>query len=73
MGLHIKRNSEGLISTYKARFVAGLDYEETFSPDVNFLLICLFIVLFICILGWAHSLLDIKSPDYLYGDIDHKI
>lgn len=64
---------------YKARLVAlghrqqeGLDYDEIYSPVVNFALIRLFVALFICALGWCHSLLDVKCA-YLYGNIDRDI
>lgn len=64
---------------YKARLVAlghrqqeGLDYDEIYSPVINFALIRLFVALFICALGWCHSLLDVKCA-YLYGNIDRDI
>lgn len=64
---------------FKARLVAlgnnqteGRDYNETYSPVVNFTLIRLFIALFVCVLNWRTSLLDVKCA-YLYGNIDKEI
>ena len=75
----VKHNAEGKINTYKARLVAmgnlqreGLDYNQTFSPVINFVLIRFFIALFSCILKWKDCLLDVKCA-YLYGDIDKDI
>ena len=69
MGFYIK-------DKYKARLVAlgtinvkGWTAMKLIVQLVNFYMIRLFIVLFICILGWKHTLLDIKSA-YLYGNID---
>ena len=50
----------------------GLDCIETYSPVVNFTLIRLFMIIFINLLGWQHSLLDVKCA-YLYGKVDSEI
>ena len=75
----LKRDSQSKIQTWKARLVAlgnlqreGLDYDQTFSPVVNFTMIRLFMTLFMCILKWVNCLLDVKCA-YLYGDIDKEI
>ncbi|GFX67838.1 retrovirus-related Pol polyprotein from transposon TNT 1-94 [Trichonephila clavipes] len=53
----LKTDSKGIICRYKARLVAkghnqqkGESYDETFSPVVNFSLVRLFFVLFVCLL-----------------------
>ena len=67
------------ITKYKAWLVAlgnhqreGQDYNETYSPVVNFVLIQLFIAILISILEWKQSLLDIKST-FLNGNVEKNI
>ena len=74
-----KKNAQGEIPAFKARLVAlgnlqkkGPDYQETFSPVINFTLIRLFMILFSCILKWVNCLLDVRCA-YLYGKIDKNI
>ena len=50
----------------------GQDYEETYSPVINFILIHLFIAIFVCILQLEYILLDVKCT-YLYGKVDKDI
>ena len=75
----LKRSSDGAIKRYRARLVAqgfrqtlGIDYDEIFSPVVNFVVIQLLFVLLVILRGWAHTQLDVKCA-YLYGDLKEKI
>jgi hypothetical protein len=47
----------------------GIDYNEIFSPVVNYVLIRLFFLLLVVLLGWKDTHLDVKCA-YLYGDLD---
>lgn len=76
---NLKTNTRGEVVRYKARLCAqgfaqkeGTDYEETYSPVVNFALIRMFVSIMVCHLGWKHRQLDIKCA-YLYGDIDKEV
>lgn len=64
----IKKDENNKVKRFKARLVAqgfqqvsGVDYDEVFSPVVNFTLIRMFIQLFVCNLGWFHRQLDVKA------------
>ena len=61
---------------FRSRLVAqgfrqtfGEDYEEIFSPVVNYVLIRLFFVLLVVLRGWQDCHLDVKCA-YLYGELD---
>ena len=69
----LKTDNKNVIKRYKARLVAqgfnqryGIDYDDVFSPVVNFSLIRFFFILLVSILSWEHRQLDVKSA-YLYG------
>ncbi|GFW89597.1 retrovirus-related Pol polyprotein from transposon TNT 1-94 [Trichonephila clavipes] len=75
----LKTDSKGKICRYKARLVAqghnqqkGESYDETFSPVVNFSLVRLFFVVFVCLLKWTHCQLDIKCA-YLYANLNEHV
>lgn len=64
---------------YKARLVAqgfrqikGSDYDEVFSPVVNFTVIRLFFSLLVAKYKWYHYQLDVKSA-YLYAPLNETI
>ena len=75
----IKRDEKGEVSSYKARLVAqgfsqerGQTYEEVFSPVINFTIVRLFFTVFVSLLGWFHTQLDVKCA-YLYATLNEKI
>lgn len=75
----IKRDDKGNIVRHKARLVAqgfaqkyGTDYNEVFSPVVNFSIIKFLFILLVSLKGWNYTQLDVKSA-YLYGKLTEKI
>ena len=71
-----KRDTDGEVVRYRARLVVqgnrqrfGVDYDEVFSPVVNFVVIRLFLLLLVNNRGWVDAHLDIKCA-YLYGHLD---
>lgn len=75
----VKRNEEGEIVKYKARLVAqgfrqrkGIDYNEVFSPVVNFTIIRLFFSVLVSQYKWYHCQLDVKSA-YLYAPLSETV
>lgn len=75
----LKKNNEGKIIRYRARLVAqgfnqveGEDYNQSFSPVVNFSLIRLFLTIFVITFGWVHEHMDIKNA-YLYGNLEKEV
>ena len=70
-----KTDSNGETQRHRARFVVqgfrqtqGIDYDEVFSPVVNFVVIRLFILLLVVRRQWVDAHLDIKCA-YLYGEL----
>lgn len=75
----VKRHSEGIIIHYRARLVAGghkqiegVDYEEVFSPVVDFSIIRLFFAIFVSYLKWSHYQINVNGA-YLYGRLEHDV
>ena len=71
-----KRDTDGNIKRHRARLVVqgnrqrfGIDYDEVFSPVVNFVLIRLFLLLLVINRGWVDTHLDIKCA-YMYGHLE---
>ena len=74
----IQTDDKNNIRKFKARLVAqgfnqrfGIDYNDVFSPVINFSLIRFFFILFVSVLLWEHRQLDVKSA-YLYGKLQEK-
>lgn len=74
----LKIDNDGKIRRYKARIVAkgcarrgGIDYEETFSPVVDFTLIRMMLTI-TSLKGWEARHLDINCA-YLYGTLNEQI
>ena len=70
-----KNDSTGDSRRHRARLVVqgfrqtqGLDYDEVFSPVVNFVVIRLFCILLVVRRGWVDAHLDVKCA-YLYGEL----
>ncbi len=75
----VKTNEKNEIVRYKARLVAqgfnqtkGVNYDEVFSPVVNFSIIRLFFSVFVCFLKWSHIQIDINNA-YLYAKLDETV
>lgn len=75
----LKRNNEGEIIRFKARLVAqgfrqekGIEYDQVFSPVVNFTIIRLFFSILVCGLKWHHIQMDIRCA-YLYAPLTEVI
>lgn len=75
---NVKKNESDQIVRYKARLVAqgfkqqqGIDYDDVYSPVVNFSLIRLFFAIFVGLLKWANYQVDIKSA-YLYAELSEE-
>ena len=73
-----KRNSDGSIVKYKARFVArgftqqyGIDYDETFSPTLALSVLRLILALGI-LYGWKIDQMDTVTA-FLNGEVDKEI
>ena len=70
-----KDDSSGDSRRHRARLVVqgyrqtqGVDYDEVFSPVVNFVVIRLFMLLLVVRRGWVDVHLDVKCA-YLYGEL----
>ena len=68
-----KTDSKGDTQRHRARLVvqgfrqtAGIDYDEVFSPVVNFVVIRWFMLLLVIRRGWVDAHLDVKCA-YLLG------
>lgn len=75
----LKRDEKGNITRYKARLVAqgfgqikGINFDETFSPVVNFSIIRLFFSLLVVCLKWTHIQCDVTCA-YLYAPLREKV
>ena len=74
-----KKDDKGQIKRFKARLVAqgqhqvkNFDYEETYSPVINFQVIRLLFMLLVVFLGWQTQQIDIKCA-YLYGKMEELV
>ena len=70
-----KTDSQGDVQRHRARLVVqgfrqtqGIDYDEVFSPVVNFVIIRLFMLLLVVRRKWVDAHLDVKCA-YLYGEL----
>lgn len=75
----LKRNEKNEIVRHKARLVAqgfnqikGLNYDEVFSPVVNFSIIRLFFTIFVCLFKWLNVQIDVNNA-YLYAKLNETI
>ena len=73
-----QRDMDGNPVRYRARLVVqgnrqrfGIDYDEVFSPVVNFVIIRLFFILLVINRNWVDAHLDIKCA-YLYGNLEQQ-
>lgn len=71
----LKKDNQGNIVNYKSRLVAqgfsqrkGENYDETFSPVINFTLIRMVFAIFINLFHWKHYQIDINCA-YLYANL----
>ena len=76
--LRVKRNSDGSVERFKARVVAGgnfqtygENYKETYAPVVSFSLVRIFLYLVLC-LNMFVAQLDVKTA-FLNGDLTEPI
>ncbi|GFV89341.1 retrovirus-related Pol polyprotein from transposon TNT 1-94 [Trichonephila clavipes] len=76
---NLKRDENGKVIRYKARLVAqgysqikGENYDETFSPVVNFSVIRLFFSLLVVWLKWKHFQCDVTGA-YLYVPLNEEV
>ncbi|GFX45249.1 retrovirus-related Pol polyprotein from transposon TNT 1-94 [Trichonephila clavipes] len=76
---NLKRDENGKVIRYKARLVAqgysqikGENYDETFSPVVNFSVIRLFFSQLVVWLKWKHFQCDVTGA-YLYAPLNEEI
>jgi histone deacetylase 1/2 len=74
----IKRCIDGTIDRYKARLVAkgfkkryGIDYEDTFSPDVKIATIRIVLSIYVS-RGWSLHQLDVKDV-FLHGVLQEEV
>lgn len=74
----IKRDANEKLK-FKARLVAGghrqkygIDYDEIYSPVVDFSIIRFCFSYFVSKLKWIHRQIDVKGA-YLYGNLSHEI
>ncbi|GFU15169.1 retrovirus-related Pol polyprotein from transposon TNT 1-94 [Trichonephila clavipes] len=76
---NLKRDENGKVIGYKARLVAqgysqikGENYDDTFSPVVNFSVIRLFFSLLVVWLKWKHFQCDVTGA-YLYAPLNEEV
>ena len=75
---NLKRDEARKIAWFKAKAVAqgykqvGNSFDETFSPVVNFTIICFFFSLLLVHLKWCNVQCDIKNV-YLYAPLKREI
>ena len=74
-----KKDQRQRVVRHRARLVAqgfnqrpGIDFEDIYSPVVNFILIRLLMYVLVLLAGWTDRHLDVKSA-YLYGNLDKPI
>ena len=75
----MKKDNLNNVKRYRARLVAqgyrqtpGIDFFDTFSPVINFVLIIMFFSLLVIGSNWVHKHIDIKCA-YLYGNLNEQI
>lgn len=74
-----KKDQTGNVVKFKARLVAqgfsqlkGINYDEVFSPVINFSLIRLFFTILVSFCCWSHTQIDITCA-YLYANLKEKV
>ena len=79
MGIQLKKDADSNVQRFKERLVPqcfrqvpGINYFETFSPVVNYVLIILFMILLVISCGWVHRHVDIKCA-YLYANLKEEV
>lgn len=75
----LKRDAEGNVKRFRSRLVVqgfrqthGVDFDEVFSPVVDYVLVRVFFVLLVVLRGWVDTHIDIKCA-YLYGKLKESI
>jgi hypothetical protein len=75
----VKRKLDGTIDRYKVRLVAkgfkqryGVDYEDTFSPEIKPPTICL-VLLVVVSQGWSLRQLDVHNNAFLHDFLEEEV
>jgi hypothetical protein len=75
----VKRKLDGTIDRYKVRLVAkgfkqryGVDYEDTFSPEIKPPTICLVLLVAVS-QGWSLRQLDVHNNAFLHDFLEEEV